>query len=187
MSIKQLRAAIAPCCGLGANRSEVDAALDDVSLKLSTQQQLLVEVFHIIDSAIVDISLLRKPLNISSPTVQNLVTARDTMKPYITGELNHDALQTNSKNLRKSASQGLVFNKEEAIKNEYCRLSIIVVNSGYKCLGYPFDFAASARCIKRRLRRAVIERDFIRAARLDVTRAALQRLETRLLNAKASL
>ncbi|HCZ9674220.1 TPA: hypothetical protein O4I60_005014, partial [Vibrio parahaemolyticus] len=43
MSIKQLRAAIAPCCGLGANREEVDAALNNVSSQLGTQGQLLVE------------------------------------------------------------------------------------------------------------------------------------------------
>ncbi|MCC3798339.1 hypothetical protein ACXHQL_17615 [Vibrio parahaemolyticus] len=43
MSIKQLRAAIAPCCGLGANREEVDAALNSVSAQLSTQAQSLTE------------------------------------------------------------------------------------------------------------------------------------------------
>ncbi|HHC7130700.1 TPA: hypothetical protein ACN37W_004535 [Vibrio parahaemolyticus] len=52
MSIKQLRAAIAPCCGLGANREEVDAALNSVSVQLSTQEQLLVETLNILEHSL---------------------------------------------------------------------------------------------------------------------------------------
>ncbi len=52
MSIKQLRAAIAPCCGLGANREEVDAALNSVSAQLSTQEQLLVETLNILEHSL---------------------------------------------------------------------------------------------------------------------------------------
>ncbi|WP_194163066.1 hypothetical protein [Vibrio parahaemolyticus] len=57
MSIKQLRAAIAPCCGLGANREEVDAALDSVSAQLSTQEQLLVETLNILEHSLKAIRL----------------------------------------------------------------------------------------------------------------------------------
>ncbi|PMS43827.1 hypothetical protein C1S99_08105 [Vibrio parahaemolyticus] len=52
MSIKQLRAAIAPCCGLGANREEVDAALNSVSAQLGTQEQLLVETLNILEHSL---------------------------------------------------------------------------------------------------------------------------------------
>ncbi len=102
-------------------------------------------------------------------------------------ETNDDALQTNSKNIHKSAPQELVFDKEKAIKDEYCRLAVIVVDCGYKCLGYPWDFARSARSIERRVHSAVRERDFMRANRLDVTRAALERLHERLLSARGQL
>ncbi|WP_219079382.1 hypothetical protein [Vibrio parahaemolyticus] len=57
MSIKQLRAAIAPCCGLGANREEVDAALNSVSAQLSTQEQLLVETLNILEHSLKAIRL----------------------------------------------------------------------------------------------------------------------------------
>ncbi|ENH0540580.1 hypothetical protein ABVS17_001196 [Vibrio parahaemolyticus] len=57
MSIKQLRAAIAPCCGLSANREEVDAALNDVSAQLSTQEQLLVETLNILEHSLKAIRL----------------------------------------------------------------------------------------------------------------------------------
>ncbi|MEF1159643.1 hypothetical protein, partial [Vibrio parahaemolyticus] len=57
MSIKQLRAAIAPCCGLGANRAEVDAALNNVSAQLSTQEQLLVETLNILEHSLKAIRL----------------------------------------------------------------------------------------------------------------------------------
>ncbi|MDE1351833.1 hypothetical protein L9W80_16935 [Vibrio aestuarianus] len=57
MSIKQLRAAIAPCCGLGANREEVDAALNNVSAQLSTQEQLLVETLNILEHSLKAIRL----------------------------------------------------------------------------------------------------------------------------------
>ncbi|MBD6947929.1 hypothetical protein [Vibrio parahaemolyticus] len=57
MSIKQLRAAIAPCCGLGANRAEVDAALNNVSSQLSTQEQLLVETLNILEHSLKAIRL----------------------------------------------------------------------------------------------------------------------------------
>ncbi|HIF6162878.1 TPA: hypothetical protein ACX3IN_003882 [Vibrio parahaemolyticus] len=57
MSIKQLRAAIAPCCGLGANRTEVEAALNNVSAQLSTQEQLLVETLNILEHSLKAIRL----------------------------------------------------------------------------------------------------------------------------------
>ncbi|HHY0515646.1 TPA: hypothetical protein ACVU5T_002097 [Vibrio parahaemolyticus] len=57
MSMKQLRAAIAPCCGLGANRAEVDAALNNVSAQLSTQEQLLVETLNILEHSLKAIRL----------------------------------------------------------------------------------------------------------------------------------
>lgn len=57
MSIKQLRAAIAPCCGLGANREEVEAALNNVSAQLSTQEQLLVETLNILEHSLKAIRL----------------------------------------------------------------------------------------------------------------------------------
>ncbi|TNZ86912.1 hypothetical protein CGK40_24080 [Vibrio parahaemolyticus] len=57
MSIKQLRAAVAPCCGLGANREEVDAALNNVSAQLSTQEQLLVETLNILEHSLKAIRL----------------------------------------------------------------------------------------------------------------------------------
>ncbi|EJG0649838.1 hypothetical protein C2F74_RS19415 [Vibrio parahaemolyticus] len=57
MSMKQLRAAIAPCCGLGANRAEVDAALNNVSAHLSTQEQLLVETLNILEHSLKAIRL----------------------------------------------------------------------------------------------------------------------------------
>lgn len=57
MSIKQLRAAIAPCCGLGANREEVDAALNSVSAQLGTQEQLLVETLNILEHSLKAIRL----------------------------------------------------------------------------------------------------------------------------------
>ncbi|EJS4014590.1 hypothetical protein NW014_002187 [Vibrio parahaemolyticus] len=57
MSIKQLRAAIAPCCGFGANRAEVDAALNNVSAQLSTQEQLLVETLNILEHSLKAIRL----------------------------------------------------------------------------------------------------------------------------------
>ncbi|HCH1426931.1 hypothetical protein P3584_16610 [Vibrio parahaemolyticus] len=57
MSIKQLRAAIAPCCGLGANRAEVDAALNNVSAQLRTQEQLLVETLNILEHSLKAIRL----------------------------------------------------------------------------------------------------------------------------------
>ncbi|MEF1297849.1 hypothetical protein QTO08_18805 [Vibrio parahaemolyticus] len=57
MSIKQLRAAISPCCGLGANRAEVDAALNSVSAQLSTQEQLLVETLNILEHSLKAIRL----------------------------------------------------------------------------------------------------------------------------------
>ncbi|HIF6161002.1 TPA: hypothetical protein ACX3IN_001946 [Vibrio parahaemolyticus] len=57
MSMKQLRAAIAPCCGLGANREEVDAALNSVSAQLGTQEQLLVETLNILEHSLKAIRL----------------------------------------------------------------------------------------------------------------------------------
>ncbi|EHK2923186.1 hypothetical protein J7Y46_003015, partial [Vibrio parahaemolyticus] len=57
MSIKQLRAAIAPCCGLGANREEVDADLNNVSAQLRTQEQLLVETLNILEHSLKAIRL----------------------------------------------------------------------------------------------------------------------------------
>ncbi|EGQ7794675.1 hypothetical protein I6Z01_003162 [Vibrio parahaemolyticus] len=57
MSIKQLRAAIAPCCGLGANREEIDAALNSVSAQLGTQEQLLVETLNILEHSLKAIRL----------------------------------------------------------------------------------------------------------------------------------
>ncbi|EHK2924987.1 hypothetical protein J7Y46_004898, partial [Vibrio parahaemolyticus] len=57
MSMKQLRAAIAPCCGLGANREEVDAALNNVSAQLCTQEQLLVETLNILEHSLKAIRL----------------------------------------------------------------------------------------------------------------------------------
>ncbi|MEF1187766.1 hypothetical protein QTO04_00470 [Vibrio parahaemolyticus] len=57
MSMKQLRAVIAPCCGLGANRAEVDAALNNVSAQLSTQEQLLVETLNILEHSLKAIRL----------------------------------------------------------------------------------------------------------------------------------
>ncbi|EJL3960711.1 hypothetical protein NMI00_004838 [Vibrio parahaemolyticus] len=57
MSIKQLRATIAPCCGLGANREEIDAALNSVSAQLGTQEQLLVETLNILEHSLKAIRL----------------------------------------------------------------------------------------------------------------------------------
>ncbi len=57
MSMKQLCAAIAPCCGFGANREEVDAALNYVSAQLSTQEQLLVETLNILENSLKAIRL----------------------------------------------------------------------------------------------------------------------------------
>ncbi len=57
MPIKQLRAAIAPCCGLGANREDVDVALNNVSAQLSTQEQLLVETLNILEHSLKAIRL----------------------------------------------------------------------------------------------------------------------------------
>ncbi len=52
MSMKQLRAVVAPCCGLGANHEEVDAALNSVSAQLGTQEQLLVETLNILEHSL---------------------------------------------------------------------------------------------------------------------------------------
>ncbi|HHC7382060.1 hypothetical protein [Vibrio parahaemolyticus] len=57
MSIKQLRAAIAPCYALGASREEVDAALNNVSAQLSMQEQLLVETLNILENSLKAIRL----------------------------------------------------------------------------------------------------------------------------------
>ncbi len=56
-AIQNLRLAIAPCCGLGANPTEVDAALSSVSAQLSTQEQLLIEALNILESSLVALQL----------------------------------------------------------------------------------------------------------------------------------
>ncbi|MCE7729647.1 hypothetical protein [Vibrio campbellii] len=52
MSIEKLRKAIAPCCGLGANRTEVDEALNEVEALVWHREHLLMEVLNVLQSSL---------------------------------------------------------------------------------------------------------------------------------------
>lgn len=52
MKNKKLREAIAPCCGLGANRDDIDSALNEVEALIAHRDLLLIEVLNVLENSL---------------------------------------------------------------------------------------------------------------------------------------
>lgn len=76
MVIKQLRKAITPCCGLGANCEDIESALASVESLLEAREMLLVETLNILEH-----SLKAMQMSAVTPTViENHVAAITTIR-----------------------------------------------------------------------------------------------------------